>query len=250
MSNHTRFGKSSWREFTADDLQVIEKEREKNKEHIVQVKKAFPNAQYGLVCRACTKPNTASVDFCTGCSFPCTPDDIEKLPDNIFLEMINGRDTGTKVFYRDENFLCFDDKFGCSDNHIDVIPVEVIEDISFLNKSHIPMLEKLYELGQREFKNRNVKLPEGKTLEEYTFAGYNHPVSVKHLHLHMVLPPFKHAKVMLYPRWHPHKKVIQDLETHGRVILYSEKPNEQEGEEDRRTAMTAHNTMSDNKFDV
>jgi len=34
------------------------------------------------------------------------------MPDNIFLELIKGVDIGTTVYYRDENYLVFDDKFG------------------------------------------------------------------------------------------------------------------------------------------
>lgn len=51
----------------------------------------------GLICRACTKPNTISTTFCTGCGFPCTEDDIQRLPDNIFLQLVKGEDIGAKV---------------------------------------------------------------------------------------------------------------------------------------------------------
>jgi diadenosine tetraphosphate (Ap4A) HIT family hydrolase len=246
----TRFGKASWKDFTEEDLEVIRKEREVHHDVIENIKKQYPNATYGLVCRACQKPNSIKVDFCTGCGFPCTPDDIEKLPDNVFLDIIRGTNTGTVILYRDDDHVVFNDKFGVSENHLDIIPVEVIEDISSLGVEHVPLLEKLYELGLKEFESRNIELYKGKDLRPYITAGYNFPVSVKHLHLHMVLPPFKHHKVFQYPRWHSHEKIVNDLKTHGKAILYSDAPNEAEGTEEYNRAIRNHNSVSDEKFTV
>lgn len=39
-------------------------------------------------------------------------EDLQRMPDNIFLELIKGVDIGTTVYYRDDNYLVFDDKFG------------------------------------------------------------------------------------------------------------------------------------------
>ena len=93
-----------------------------------------------------------SVNFCTGCGFSTTNDDIETLPDNVFMDIIIGKDT-TKPLYRDEDFLLFYDKYGVSPDqaHFDVIPVKVILDISELGRDDIPLLERLYELGIQEF---------------------------------------------------------------------------------------------------
>jgi len=68
----------------------------------------------------------------------------------------------------------------------------------------------------------------GISLSEYVVAGYTYPVSVKQLHLHLVLPPFKHEKVFLYPRWHSHEKVIHELSTYGKVRTYDQFPDEEE----------------------
>jgi hypothetical protein len=104
--------------------------------------------------------------------------------------------------------------FKVSANHLDIIPIVVIDDILSLDSSHIGMLDKMYQLGVDEMKrriaskqNKPISLFENVNLEEYVIAGYNYPVSVKHLHLHFVLPPFTHEKVFQYPRWHSHKKV-------------------------------------------
>jgi hypothetical protein len=74
--------------------------------------------------------------------------------------------------------------------------------------------------------------------------GYNFPVSVKHLHLHVVLPPFKHQKVFQYPRWHSHEKVLSDLKKHGRVIVYREQANDEEGAEEYKRAIRNHNEVT------
>lgn len=73
-----RFGRSHWKDFSKEELEVIEKERaeQKQKNETRDSKKV-----YGVVCRACTKPNALTVNFCTGCGFIATEDDIQQLPD-------------------------------------------------------------------------------------------------------------------------------------------------------------------------
>jgi len=135
-------------------------------------------------------------------------------------------------------FVEFDDKFPVSENHLDIIPTAVYPDITALDASHVPMLERLYALGKAEFLRRSIDwLPQGEDIDGLVTAGYNYPVSVKHLHLHMVLPPFKHEKCFQYPRWHSHAKVLRDLREHGKVRLYSEQPDDAEGEAEYKRSM-------------
>jgi len=199
-----------------------------------------PKGVYGVVCPACTKPNALAATFCTGCSFPCCEWDIQRLPDNVFLLMIQGQDIGTKVLYRDKNILIFDDKFGVSDNHICVIPIQVYTDITELNGSHVELLKTLYEAGKKELMSRNIGFLNGLSsneIDELLSCGYNYPVSVRHLHIHMVLPPFKHNKVLQYPRWHSHAKVINDLKLYGTVRIYKDHPNDAQGLAEYQRAM-------------
>lgn len=73
----------AWKSFTPDQLAAIDDARA-----AVRAKGPLvmdPKGTYGLICRACTKPNSTNVTFCTGCSFPSTVEDIQRLPDNIFL---------------------------------------------------------------------------------------------------------------------------------------------------------------------
>jgi hypothetical protein len=73
----------AWKSFTPEQLAAIEEARA-----AVRAKGPLvmdPKGTYGLICRACTKPNSTNVTFCTGCSFPSTVEDVQRLPDNIFV---------------------------------------------------------------------------------------------------------------------------------------------------------------------
>jgi len=59
-----------------------------------------PAGNYKLVCPACTKPNSLTVNFCTGCSFGLSEWDEQQMSDNIFLDMINGQDIGATIRHR------------------------------------------------------------------------------------------------------------------------------------------------------
>lgn len=77
----------------------------------------------------------------------------------------------------------------------------------------------------------------------------------------MALPPYKHEKVFIYPRWHPHDKVVQDLELHGKVCnhsashcssfkwylfqvrLYHEFPDDDQARQYKETIMLKHKEM-------
>jgi len=232
-----RMADAAWKTFTPEKLAEIEKAREAVRAAggvTVDAK-----GTYGIVCRACTKPNSVHVPFCTGCSFPATKEDIQKLPDNVFLAIVNGSDSGTPVLYRDEEMLVFNDKFGVSSNHIDVIPIKVIDDITSLTKDHVGLLERMYECGKKLLMARNIPWLQGQNIDDFISAGYNYPVSVKHLHVHLIMPPYTHNKILQYPRWHSHAKVVNDLKTHGAAQLYNKTPNDAEGKAVYDRAMAA-----------
>jgi diadenosine tetraphosphate (Ap4A) HIT family hydrolase len=216
----------AWKSFSKEKLAEIDKARKEAEE---KNQPQDPKGTYGLVCRACSKPNAIHVTFCTGCSFPSSKWDIQRLPDNIFLELVKGKDIGAKVHFRDNEVIVFDDKFGVSDNHLDVIPCTVYDDITVLTKEHIPVLELMYQRGIEEFTKRKIPWLQGQNIEDFVSSGYNYPVSVKHLHVHMILPPFKHHKILQYPRWHSTQKVLGDLKKYGKVQLYEQQPNDAEG---------------------
>jgi diadenosine tetraphosphate (Ap4A) HIT family hydrolase len=224
-------------ELSQKDQEILEKRKLKEKKGPIP---RDPSASYKLVCPTCEKPNAESVTFCTGCGYGLSPWDLEKQPENIFRDLIGGKDIGAKVLCRNERVIVFDDKFGVSDGHIDVIPVRDIVDITALTKEHIPLLKELYKEGLDQLLQKNLELYYGHNLEDYLTAGFNYPTSVPHLHLHMAVPPFKHKKVFQYPRWHSYLKVLNDLDSFGCVKTYDKFPNEEEGEQEYKRAIDTH----------
>lgn len=91
----------AWKSFSAERLADIESARAMVRAQGPLVRDA--KGTYGLICRACTKPNSVDVDFCTGCGFPSQPEDVQRLPDNIFKELVDGKDIGAVVRYRDDD---------------------------------------------------------------------------------------------------------------------------------------------------
>jgi diadenosine tetraphosphate (Ap4A) HIT family hydrolase len=216
--------KDHWDEYTHIEHQVIQKERDENKKTF----KREENGEYGFVCPACLKPNRLNAINCTRCYFTHNEWDIQKLPSNVFLDIIQGRELGTPILYRDDLILIFDDKFAVSKNHIDVIPINVICDITDLDSSHIPLIEHMYRKGVEHINSRKIPLFEGLNIEDVMTCGFNFPVSVKHLHLHIMLPLFSHKSSFSTSRWHPYNKVLSDLKTYGKVHLYKDYPNDEE----------------------
>lgn len=255
MSIKFRFGVTHWKLFTTEHLNIIKEERK-----LRGIIKRIQGKEYGKNCPACDKPNNIQVDFCTGCGFPLVEEDVIQLPDNIFLDILQGR-VETVILFRKEGTAAWNDKFGVSRNHIDVVSEEPIIDITTLNETHIPLLNKMYQYGLEEISNREEvkrlihllkeyqnnqsentidKEFENVTIEDLVTSGFNFPVSVKHLHLHMVIPPFKHRKVFGYPRWHSYDKVISDLERNGKVTIYDQVPNDEEGNAVYQKAIRNH----------
>ena len=59
----------------------------------------------------CSLTLHSAVDYCTGCGFPLTEEDVQRVSDNIFLDIINGIDAGTVVVHRGKENLILKDKF-------------------------------------------------------------------------------------------------------------------------------------------
>ena len=220
-----------------------------------------------LLCPACNKPNNINVQFCTGCGNDLTPWDAACVSANVFRDLVNCilsksfNASSIPYCYNDDQSVVLDDQFGVSkynDAHLDVLPMEMIDDISNLNKTHIPLLKHMYKKGidvlcsrkSQRFEQENSSTVDNKddkmkedvrdVYEKYVVAGFNYPVSVPHLHLHLVLPPFTHDKVFGYPRWHSFDKVISDLENFNAVRTFDKFPDEVQGSELHKHIMAQH----------
>jgi diadenosine tetraphosphate (Ap4A) HIT family hydrolase len=229
--------KKHWKEYTEKEFAVIDEEREACKKSFTRDNKV----EYALVCRACLKPNRLGAEKCTRCYFECNEWDIAKVSGNVFLDILEGRNKDTEILFRNERVAVFDDKFGVSQHHLDAIPIEAIQDVTFLGREHLPLLEEMLQSGLSVFYKRGLTEKGGefenvKDLKQILVAGFNCPVSVKHLHLHLVLPPFTHRNCFDSWRWLSYQKVVRDLEQHGRVRLYQDFPNDQEVRKERERA--------------
>eukprot|EP01113_Clastostelium_recurvatum_P039537 TRINITY_DN6045_c0_g1_i3.p1 TRINITY_DN6045_c0_g1~~TRINITY_DN6045_c0_g1_i3.p1 ORF type:complete len:174 (+),score=27.61 TRINITY_DN6045_c0_g1_i3:485-1006(+) len=127
-----------------------------------------------------------------------------------------------QVVYRDKEILIFRDKYACSTHHLDAIPIEPIPDISSLRGEHLPLVRKLYGTGLKVLTDMHLPLFKGYNLKDYLISGFSLPVSVFHLHLHLVLPPLFTLHQFKFPRFHSYEKVESDLRDHGRVISHHE----------------------------
>jgi hypothetical protein len=211
-----------------------------------------PGTTLGLLCPCCHKSNALGVAHCTGCSFAlCDADQAALIERNPFLDIVHRNADAlavNTVIYRDDESVLVIDRYGTSIYdacHIDCLSTEIMIDITELRSRHIPLLERMY-IRAREFVARGAleagwlnekEVSNNEFVDEFITAGFNYPVSVKQLHLHVILPPFKHEKIFTYPRWHSYQKVIRDLNTYGRVKLYTEEPNEKEGAEVLKRAL-------------
>eukprot|EP01114_Cavostelium_apophysatum_P022094 TRINITY_DN7883_c0_g1_i1.p1 TRINITY_DN7883_c0_g1~~TRINITY_DN7883_c0_g1_i1.p1 ORF type:complete len:276 (-),score=51.20 TRINITY_DN7883_c0_g1_i1:23-850(-) len=185
--------------------------------------------QFKLVCPVCHKPNILPTKYCGSCAFALQPIDVQQVPENPFLSIIANPLDEHVVLFRDKDVIVFEDKFSISDYHLDSIPVEVIRDLTLLRREHIPLIEKMYSTGVTSLKKLNHPALKVEDFEKIIIAGFNYPVSVYHLHLHLILPPLYHTNAFKHPRWHSYQKVLNDLKDHGKVITYHERPNPMEG---------------------
>ena len=64
------------------------------------------------------------------------------------------------------------------------------------------MIEHMYLTAMEILEERRILRFHGKNLTDYVIAGFNDPVTVYHLHLHVVLPPLRYLDA-LEVRWSP-----------------------------------------------
>eukprot|EP01112_Ceratiomyxa_fruticulosa_P022832 TRINITY_DN8494_c0_g1_i1.p1 TRINITY_DN8494_c0_g1~~TRINITY_DN8494_c0_g1_i1.p1 ORF type:complete len:321 (-),score=48.97 TRINITY_DN8494_c0_g1_i1:134-1096(-) len=180
---------------------------------------------YKLICRMCSKPNSITVNKCTSCSFKLKPEDVARVNPNVFMDIIDGKNEVHEVVFRDSEIVIFKDKFPISKHHFDAVPTSVIPDITHLNSSHVQLLDKLFNQGVKIFEEMEIPLFRNKNIRDFVISGFSLPVSVFHLHLHLVLPPLYNLSQFKYPRFHMFNKVKRDLINHGRVISNHEENN-------------------------
>jgi hypothetical protein len=192
------------------------------------------------VCSSCSKPCLPHFDSCRGCGNVLSESDIQPQIVNPFQHLLDGDDynfnveKGEKiktVLLRAPRFLVIRAFFRLSENKVVVIPTSYIRDPTDLDRSHIPLLQEMYRAGvevlcKSSFHPVMTKenVDKFEDLEKFISCVFSIPSSVHYLHLHFYMPPFCDKDLSAptgMTRGYPFKKVLSDLQTHGRIVLYN-----------------------------
>ncbi|MCI4373994.1 hypothetical protein PGIGA_G00000920 [Pangasianodon gigas] len=101
----------------------------------------------------------------------------------IFCKIVNG-EMDTELLHSDEDMACFRDIRPGAPHHYLVVPKKHTGNCKSLRKEHIPLVEKLVEIGKEVLQKKNVT-----DLNDVRFGFHWPPFhSVAHLHLHVLAP--------------------------------------------------------------
>ena len=103
-------------------------------------------------------------------------------PNCVFCKIIT-KEAPAAILYEDEEYVCFSDHHPVATHHYLVIPKNHIKDPKSLRQEHIPLVERMVEIGKQ------VLSEQGGNVEEARI-GFHWPpiIFVKHLHLHVISP--------------------------------------------------------------
>ncbi|KAM8846582.1 adenosine 5'-monophosphoramidase HINT3 [Synchiropus picturatus] len=101
----------------------------------------------------------------------------------IFCRVVNN-EMGTELLHCDEEISCFRDIKPGAPHHYLVVPTKHVGNCKSLNKSHIPLVKRMVEMGNEILQKNNFT-----DLDDVRF-GFHWPpfCSVTHLHLHVLAP--------------------------------------------------------------
>jgi len=97
---------------------------------------------------------------------------------------IAAKEQGTPIIYEDEKISVFSDRRPAAKHHYLVIPKEHYGNPKTLTEDHVPLVERLHEVG------KSVIGDSGEANPEDVLYGYHWPPfnSIQHLHLHVIAP--------------------------------------------------------------
>ncbi|KAJ2843016.1 hypothetical protein IWW36_005700 [Coemansia brasiliensis] len=100
-----------------------------------------------------------------------------------------------RVVYEDENFIAFHDIKPDAQLHLLVIPRKHYGTIKELSAEDMPMVKRMYEIGQQLLEERGF-------IENTARFGFHRPPfnSIHHLHLHCLGLPFKSRAERMFPK--------------------------------------------------
>lgn len=103
---------------------------------------------------------------------------------NCIFCRIGAGGTDTELLYEDQDYICFKDIHPDAIYHYLVIPKAHLPSVKYLTAKHIPILDKMEEIGREVLRERF----DGDQTDSRT--GFHWPPfsSVAHLHLHVLAP--------------------------------------------------------------
>ncbi|KAG7469915.1 hypothetical protein MATL_G00133880 [Megalops atlanticus] len=101
----------------------------------------------------------------------------------IFCKIVN-KEMDTELLHCDEEISCFRDIKPGAPHHYLVVPTRHVGNCKSLTKEHVPLVEKMVEVGKTMLQKNNIT-----DLDDVRF-GFHWPpfCSVTHLHLHVLAP--------------------------------------------------------------
>lgn len=122
---------------------------------------------------------------------PPTPDSSEKVPDPapvvrvdkcVFCQIV-AKEAAAEILYEDAEFVCFRDIAPVAPHHYQLIPRNHIKDAKALTRDHIPMVERMAEVGKQVLSQQGANVQDSR-------IGFHWPpfVKVHHLHMHLLSP--------------------------------------------------------------
>ncbi|KAG1936573.1 histidine triad nucleotide-binding protein 3 isoform X1 [Pimephales promelas] len=101
----------------------------------------------------------------------------------IFCKIVK-REMGTEILHNDETVSCFRDIRPGAPHHYLVVPNKHVGNCKSLRKEHMPLVEKMVDIGKEILQKNNVT-----DLNDVRFGFHWPPFStVTHLHLHVLAP--------------------------------------------------------------
>lgn len=135
-----------------------------------------------------------------------------------FCQIAN-KQTDTEILFSDHELLCFRDVKPGAANHFLVVTRTHIDNCKMLHTQHIPLVERMAEVGRSILEENKVHNSEDNRM------GFHIPpfTSVSHLHLHVLCPASKmnmKSQLRYGPQSHwfiTVNKALSQLKTFGKV---------------------------------
>ena len=103
-------------------------------------------------------------------------------PSCVFCRIVS-KEHPTQIMYEDSDYICFWDHRPAATHHYLVIPKDHIRDPKVLRAEHIPLVERMVEIGKQVLTEQGGDMREAR-------IGFHWPplILVRHLHLHVIAP--------------------------------------------------------------